>query len=70
MVITDDRWTCPDCDRTFAVEDSFERARNRLAAVRATHAVEHRDGRGAPVSKPPATAGAARSRRVTMGRVG
>ena len=47
MVITDDRWTCPDCDRTFAVEESFGQARTRLAAVRATHAVEHRSARGA-----------------------
>jgi hypothetical protein len=65
MVITDDRWTCPDCDRTFAVEDSFERARNRLAAVRATHAAEHRGGRGAPRTK--RAAGASRSSRASRG---
>jgi len=43
MGISDDRWTCPECDRTFIVEDSYARARGRLAAVRAVHAVEHVD---------------------------
>jgi len=41
MVISDDRWTCPECERTFVVRDPFEQGRGQLAAVRATHAAEH-----------------------------
>jgi len=55
MVITDDRWTCPDCNRTFAVEASFRRTGNQLAAVRAMHAVEHRAGGSTPRRKRGAT---------------
>jgi hypothetical protein len=48
MVISDDRWTCPDCGRTFSVEDAFGRAGRRLAALRAMHAAEHLGSAGGP----------------------
>jgi transposase-like protein len=51
MEISDDRWTCPYCERTFTVEGSFGSARARLAAVQATHAREHAGiPRGLPVT--------------------
>jgi transposase-like protein len=44
MTISDDRWTCPECGRTFTVEG---RERTRLEAVRSRHSVQHRqDDRG------------------------
>jgi transposase-like protein len=44
MDISDDRWTCPKCDRTFIIRDSSRKTESRLALFQAAHAVEHLDG--------------------------
>lgn len=48
MRVSDDRWSCPDCGRTFVVQDPLEPARPQLEMLRTTHAAEHVDDRQAP----------------------
>ena len=40
MGIANDRWTCPDCDRTFVL-DSPDLDRSRLSALQGEHAAVH-----------------------------
>ncbi len=48
MGISEDRWTCPDCNWTYVLSESRADARARLSAVREGHAQEHATGHGAP----------------------
>jgi hypothetical protein len=41
MHISDDRWTCPECEKTFVSDSSG--SKGRLAAVQAAHALKHAD---------------------------
>ncbi len=50
MGISDDRWTCPDCNWTYALGESRADARTRLSAARDEHAKEHANARVAPRS--------------------
>jgi len=48
MGISEDRWTCPECNWTYVVRESRTDARAKLSAVRESHAKEHVNGHGAP----------------------
>jgi hypothetical protein len=41
MVTSNDRWTCPDCDRTYLLGAAQGPAADRLAALQKAHAAEH-----------------------------
>jgi transposase-like protein len=40
MVTSDDRWTCPECGRTFVLDDDGSAAMG-LSALQMSHAHEH-----------------------------
>lgn len=47
MVTTDDRWTCPECGRTFVLGEPGPEPNTGLAALQAGHAKEHAGGQAA-----------------------
>jgi len=52
MVTSDDRWTCPVCDRTFVLDASRPDASAGLAALQGSHAEEHAPERALQLAAP------------------